>query len=77
MLSLTLDPKRYRLLFHGTAAILAAAFTAFVLDAVPYYPTPWKWMIVIAAGALWFLKPVGGLLFSLAAFGPPLWPLTP
>ncbi len=67
MLSLTLDPQRHRLFFHGAAALLAAGFAYFVAAALPYYPAAWQWMIIIAVAGLWFLKPVGGLLFSLAA----------
>jgi len=72
MLSLALDPQRHRLIFHGAAALLAAAFTYFVTETLPYYPASWQWMIVIAAAGLWFLKPVGGLVFSLAAFTLPV-----
>ncbi len=72
MLSLVLDLPRHRLVFHGAAALLAAAFAYVVTEQLPYYPAAWQWMIIIAVAGLWFLKPVGGLLFTLAAFALPV-----
>lgn len=72
MQSLALDPKRHRYIFHGVAALLAGTFTYFVTERLLYYPRPWQWMMVIAVAVLWFLKPVSGLLFSLAVFALPV-----
>lgn len=65
---LTLEPNRHRLIFNGGAALLAAAFTYFVMRALPYYPLGWQWFIILAIAGLWLLTPTWGLLFTLAAY---------
>ncbi len=72
MTSLTVDPQKHRPIFRGITALLVAAFGYFVLQALPYYPTAWGWIAVIAIGILWFLRPGAGLWFSLAAFALPI-----
>lgn len=72
MTSLTVDPKKHQPIFRGITALLAAAFGYFVLHKLPYYPAAWGWMVVIAIGISWFLRPSAGLWFSLAAFALPI-----
>ncbi len=68
----TSSPQKHTFIFHGIAALMAGAFAYFVTKTLPYYPTAWQWLIVIAVAGLWFVNPFGGLLFSLAVFALPV-----
>lgn len=57
-----------QLIFNGSAALLAGAFTYYALRLLPYYPVEWHWPAVVAAVILWVVKPNLGVAFSLTLF---------
>jgi transitional endoplasmic reticulum ATPase len=65
---LALDPRRHKLIFNVATAFLAAGFTYYVTGLLPYYPPSWRWLLILAVGAIWILKPTGGLIFTLAVY---------
>lgn len=61
-----LAPRHHKLIFNVITAFLAAGFTYYVTDLLPYYPPGWRWLLIIAVAIIWFLRPGVGLMFALA-----------
>lgn len=67
-----LHPQKHRLLFTATTALFAGWFTYFVTGVLPYYPTSWRALLILAVVTAWFLRPHAGMLLALATFVLPL-----
>lgn len=47
---------------------MAIGFTYYLTGLLPYYPLNWRSLLILAVGFMWILKPVGGLIFTLAVY---------
>ena len=63
-----LAPHHHKLIFNVSTAFLAAGFTYYVLDLLPYYPLSWRWLLILAIPVIWFFRPGVGLIFALAVY---------
>ncbi|HEX9037514.1 MAG TPA: AAA family ATPase [Ktedonobacterales bacterium] len=67
-----LDPYKHRYYLHAVGALAAMAFAYFVTSALPYYPSNWRALVVLALGIVWFISPPWGVPATLLAFALPI-----
>jgi len=68
ILNITLNPRHHNLIFRIVTSSIAAGFTYYVTESLPYYPLSWRWLLVFASAAIWFFKMELGLFFTLAIY---------
>jgi transitional endoplasmic reticulum ATPase len=52
-------------LVRGITAVLAGIATAYVIRTWPYYPSEWRFLLVLTVMGVWFFRPVTGMAIAL------------
>ena len=62
-----LDPDRHRRLFTSTAAVVVTLAGLQLTNALPYYPTGWRYLLLAVIAILWIVRPGVGQAAALAS----------
>lgn len=63
----TVFSQRQRLVTRVATAAIAGGLAAYLTATVPFYPSDWRWLVMLGTGVLWFLHPHAGTFFALLA----------
>lgn len=65
-------PKHLDLALHVASAAVVSCVMAVLVSAVPFYPSQWSWLAILATGALWVFAPRAGTAFAILSLMPAL-----